>query len=115
MNDTTDITEKKQRGRIENLKPFKKGESGNPGGRPKGSLSITALVKAELMKCPEGEDKKTYADLVVKRILSKAIKDGDDKMIDRIWKYIDGMPKESIDITMIDPDKAIEDLEKQFE
>jgi len=30
---------------IENLKPFKKGESGNPNGRPKGKRSRSTIVK----------------------------------------------------------------------
>lgn len=30
-------------GRIENLKPWKPGQSGNPGGRPKGRLIDEAL------------------------------------------------------------------------
>lgn len=29
----------------QNLKPFKKGESGNPNGRPKGSISLETRVK----------------------------------------------------------------------
>jgi len=96
-------------------KPFKKGESGNPEGRPKGKgLSITALVKAELDKIPEGGET-TNAAQIVQKILDKAIADGDSKMIEKIWAYIDGTPKDSVEISIYDPDKAIEDLEKQFE
>ena len=40
----TDKAEKKHR-REDNLKPFKKGQSGNPNGRPKGSISITTIIK----------------------------------------------------------------------
>jgi len=105
-------TEGKQRS-LKNLKPFKKGESGNPAGRPKG-LSITALVKAELDKIPEGGET-TNAAQIVQKILDKAIADGDSKMIEKIWAYIDGTPKDSVEISIYDPDKAIEDLEKQFE
>ena len=36
-------------------------------------------------------------------------------MIEKIWAYIDGTPKDSVEISIYDPDKAIEDLEKQFE
>jgi hypothetical protein len=94
---------------------FIKGESGNPDGRPEGSgdgFSITRLVREELQKCPEGEDKKTYADLVIKRIMSKAIKDGDTKMIDRIWAYMDGMPKQPLDIFDPAKEEMVKSLEK---
>jgi len=81
---------------------FVKGESGNPAGRPvgtTGSISITGMIRDELEKCPEGETKKTYADLIIKRILSKAIKDGDGRMIEKIWAYMDGLPSQSMDVT----------------
>ena len=77
---------------------FKPGQSGNPKGRPPGTISLTTMIKQELEKCPEG-DKKTYADLIVKRILTKAIRDGDPQMIKTVWAYIDGLPKADITIT----------------
>lgn len=72
---------------------------GNPGGgRPKGSgISITTAIKRELEKCPEGQNKATYLDLLVKRILKKAIQEGDQLMIKQVWNYVDGMPKQNIE------------------
>ena len=79
---------------------FLKGVSGNLKGKPKGiGLSITSKIKQELEKCPEGKDKKTYLELLVRKILKKAIIDGDQVMIKSIWNYIDGLPKENLDIT----------------
>ena len=78
---------------------FKKGQIANPNGRPKGSFSITEKIKKELEKCPDGKDKKTYLELLVRKILKKAIVEGDQAMIKSIWNYIDGMPKESMDLT----------------
>ena len=72
---------------------FKPGQSGNPAGRPPGTISITTKIKQELEKCPE-KDKRTYLELLVKRILQKAIAEGDQQMIRSIWNYIDGMPTE---------------------
>ncbi len=75
---------------------FKPGESGNPNGRPPG-LSITALVRAELEKVPEGQKEKAKT-LLVQRILKKAIADGDTKMIEKIWGYVDGLPPQTLNL-----------------
>ena len=73
---------------------FMPGVSGNPNGRPKG-LSITSLVKERLQDIPPGQEK-TYLSLFIDRILKQAIVDGDSKLIDKIWAYIDGMPRQTI-------------------
>lgn len=72
---------------------FAEGNSGGPG-RPK--FSLISILKEELQKCPEGEDKKTYADMLIKRMLKSAIQDGNDQQIKNILQYIEGMPKQTI-------------------
>ena len=83
-----------------NLKSFKQGydprRKGN--GRPKGSVSIVAKLKEELLKIPQGK-RKTYLELLVKRILDKGIKSGDVSMIKDIINRVDGMPQNNLDLT----------------
>jgi hypothetical protein len=67
------------------------------GGRPKG-LSITSLVRAELDKAPEG-DESTYAELLIRELLKKAIQEGDHPTQKMIWNYIDGLPQANLDVT----------------
>jgi hypothetical protein len=57
---------------------FKKGQSGNPNGRPKGAQGITASLKRELnskITVTEGQQTKTIskAEAVAKRLLAKAL------------------------------------------
>ena len=47
MSDTTEKKQPKPRGKG---RPFKKGESGNPKGRPKDSFSLITLLKKGLQK-----------------------------------------------------------------
>jgi len=98
LNQNADNTAQKQKRTVG--RPFKPGQSGNPAGRPKGSLSLTALMKQELERVPE-EGKPSYALAFVKKALHKAIVDGDTQMIRTIWSYIDGMPVQSHEIAGI--------------
>ena len=100
---------------------FKEGVSGNPKGKPRGTgISITTEIKRMLEKCPDGQ-KATYLQLLLNRILKKAIQEGDQQMITRIWNYVDGMPPQTIDTNLraIDFDvaglvkKAKDELSKQ--
>jgi len=93
MAKTTDLTGKKQN---DNL--FKKGQSGNPNGRPKGTVSVVSKIKSKLKKIPKGQ-KHSYLNLLVERIFKDAIQDGNEQMIKLICQYVDGMPKQSTDLT----------------
>lgn len=77
--DETDVSEKKQD------KPwlFKKGQSGNPAGRPKGSRTLKSRVQEYLMSLNDEE----FAEYL----------DGINKL--DIWKMGEGNPKQDADIT----------------
>jgi len=71
----------------ENLKPFKPGQCGNPKGRPKGSKSLTGILRAYMDKELEIDDpiekkrvKKRIGDIINLKLISNAIK-GDDRAI----------------------------------
>ena len=85
----------------DNLRPFKKGKSGNPGGRPKG-ISITRLVREELQKPTAPGSTVTKAEVIAAMVVNLA-QAGDRAMIPLVWKYVDGEPKENTE-------KAIREL-----
>jgi hypothetical protein len=80
-------------GSRDGLGRFKPGCSGNPDGKPPGSISVIAQVKKKLLEMPIGEQK-TYLDMLIDQIFKSAIIDGDPQMIKEIWHYIDGLPKQ---------------------
>jgi len=77
---------------------YKEGNSGGPGRTEGSGISITTEIKRKLQEKPEGENKATYLDLLIKRILKKAVVEGDTQTIKQIWNYIDGLPKGTIDL-----------------
>ncbi len=90
---TTVKTEKKQRtdkqkATVKNLKPFEKGKSGNPNGRPPGSISIIGRIKQIFEEDPERFE--GYVEDVLK----------DKTMRKDITAHIDGKPKETVEVTM---------------
>ena len=96
INKSPDDTGKKQEKRGDIETRFKKGQSGNPKGRPAGSISITTEIKKRLQEMPDGQ-KKTYLELLINRILKLGVVDGNEQMIKVIWNYVDGMPNQLLE------------------
>ena len=78
----------------ENLKPFKKGETGNPNGRPKKLPPIKELIEKTL-----GEEKNGISgvDAIFKVLLSKAVK-GDLKASQMLLDYYYGKATQKTEI-----------------
>lgn len=58
--------------RLQNLKPFPKGVSGNPAGRPKKALLSDALRRQLAIAVP-GMSEKTQAEAIAAALISEAI------------------------------------------
>jgi len=71
---------------------FKKGQSGNPKGRPKKGYSITEWFREMLNNQPEVKES------IGQSIVKKAI-EGDAAAQRLVWQYMDGMPQQNIDHT----------------
>ena len=84
---TGQITERR-RGRPENLRPWPKGVSGNPGGRPKTIFGKAAL--RHLRK--RAENGETNLDAVVGAQVKKAIRKGDTRAAEFLRDSVDGRP-----------------------
>lgn len=74
----TEISDEKQKPWL-----FKKGQSGNPLGRPKGSFSFKSMIIQRLEESPE----------LAEEICSYYIHD--KRMRELLWKMIDGAPQGS--------------------
>jgi len=73
---------------------------GNPGGgRPAGTFSLVGMLKDKLKEVKHGPERKQYAELLIDTIINKAIERKDVRMITDILNRVDGMPKQSIDLT----------------
>jgi len=85
--------------------PFKKGQSGNPNGRPTKEYTISDLLRAKLEEEVEVFDKATRkkskiknSDLVVDRILG-AVRKGEKWAIEMLLDRIEGKPQQRIEQT----------------
>jgi hypothetical protein len=90
----------------DNLKPFKKGESGNPNGRPKGSLNRSTIAKRWLeveqnLKNPLTGDteKMSQEDLMTLALIKKA-REGDGGAYQKLMDSAYGKAVETKDVNL---------------
>lgn len=79
----------------EGAKPFKKGKTGNPNGRPK-KLPELDLLMADILG--EEKDGKTAAQAILAALRAKAAK-GDIRAAEVLLNRAYGLPKQSTEIT----------------
>jgi hypothetical protein len=87
VENTGQITEKRK-GRIENLRPWPKGVSGNPGGRPKSIFGRVAL--RQLRKRAENGESKLIE--LIDAQIDKAIRKHDTRAAEFLRDSVDGRP-----------------------
>jgi len=90
----------------DNLKPFKKGESGNPNGRPKGSRNRSTIAKRWLeveqnLKNPLTGDteKMSQEDLMTLALIKKA-REGDGGAYQKLMDSAYGKAVETKDVNL---------------
>lgn len=75
-----------------NQTSWQPGQSGNPNGRPPKGHSITETIRSMMDEDPE--IKKRLADRIIRMALF-----GNMTAIKTIWQYLDGLPRQTTDIT----------------
>lgn len=103
----------------EGAKPFQPGESGNPNGRPPGK-SFKAILEKLLDLEASDEDKTdeeikkmfpdgkvTKREILMTRLLIRALRDPDSKSMERLLNRVDGLPRQSIDHKIESTDNRI--------
>lgn len=88
-------TEKQKKNKEDYLVKWKPGQSGNPAGRPKGQ-TLTELLRKALFNIPDNE-KQSVANKFIDSVVEQALK-GDDKAQKLVFNYIDGLPKQDIQV-----------------
>jgi hypothetical protein len=81
---------------------FPPGVSGNPGGRPRGRVSLRALLQERLAQVAPPDpfdfgapDARTWAERIVDRMLDAATH-GDARALRLVWEYVEGRPAEEV-------------------
>jgi len=70
---------------------WKPGQSGNPKGKPKGSLSLVTILKRKLQEIDPEWDKET-AEVLIEQYIKDALEKGDGQAIRDMMDRTDGKP-----------------------
>ena len=88
----------------EDLIPYKKGQSGNPAGRPKGSKNRSTIIREMLDMMVQVKDDKgdevwqSNEYRMVQAIITKAIEKGDVAAFNSIMDNVYGKLKDTVDM-----------------
>lgn len=80
-----------------NQHTFKPGQVTNPNGRPKKGWSLTETMR-EYLSEKDVDKKKERREILVQQTFEHALK-GDPTAQKLMWNYIDGMPKQPIELS----------------
>jgi hypothetical protein len=94
--------------RVENLKPWQPGQSGNPGGRPKKKPVTDELERLLEQEAPHAKGK-TWAAAIAEALLKKARK-GDVRAIAELANRIEGKPAQTAQVSLDVGAEVIENL-----
>lgn len=105
-------TEKKTAKKNGPGKPYPKGKTGNPRGRPKKGMTWKDVItratnQLRIVETDEGKQKKRVKELIVARQVKLALA-GDKHATKFLAEREEGMPRQSIDYTEHDPDEVVE-------
>lgn len=105
MPDETNVVESDELAKQAEYKPERDelgrllpGNSGNPSGRPKGSVSLKRMLEVKMAEIPLGQTK-TWAEQIVDSLMVNAIVKNDTAAMKLIMSYIDGNPLQGIEMT----------------
>ena len=85
-------------GNTRNLKPWPKGVSGNPGGRPKTKPLTEEIERLLEREAPKGKGR-TWAAVIAEALLTKAGK-GDVRAITELANRIEGRPFQAVGLDL---------------
>ena len=95
---------------IANLKPWPKGVSGNPGGRPK-KKPITEELERLLAEEASTRDGQTWATVIAEALLQQASR-GDVRAISELANRVEGKSVQAIDLNTGGGEGIAERLER---
>jgi len=82
-------------------KGFQPGQSGNPAGKVPGTKNLTTRIREGLARLGAKDAQGNplpVEEALAQKIIKMAL-DGDRKMIELVWNYLDGKPPQNIDLT----------------
>lgn len=108
--------EQHPRGRADHLKPhqFQPGQSGNPGGRPKGTVNLHSRIAKQLLKAiRDADDSDKFADALARKIVAEMLRDPvkAQRLVEKFIERDEGPVVQAVDLTAT---FTLEDMVRRF-